>query len=198
MKYLLTMMLLVSAGFSVMKAQNLLPNPQFELARATSAVYQYQNPQMEKYQKGCMENLFRYTQCQNWTIWLGGLSNVNGIMTETVKASSNCVLPWPNYVMGNMMHVKTTGGGMGIVNSDIPAGTMPVKITCWVYVVKGRVDLAYGPTGSGIVRTYSTATCKWEKLEIIKKGSEACNQLTVYSYGSDAEFYIDAVAVEKL
>ena len=146
-------------------AQNLVLNPQFELSRATSPDYVYQNPQMEKYQKGCLENLFRYTQCQNWTMWLGSLTNEAGVMTETVKAASNCVPPWPNYVMGNMMHVKTTLGGSGIVNSDIPAGTDKVKISCWVYVIKGKVDFAFGPTGSGVVRTYSTTKCKWEKLD---------------------------------
>jgi hypothetical protein len=100
--------------------------------------------------------------------------------------------------MGNMMHVKTTLGGSGIVNSDIPAGTAKVKITCWVYVIKGKVDFAYGPTGSGVVRTYSTTRCKWEKLEMIKSGSEACNQVTIYSKDADAEFYVDAVSVVKI
>lgn len=179
-------------------AQNIVLNPQFEIARPSSAEYSYQNPQMEKYQKGCLENLFRYTQCQNWTIWLGGITNAAGVMTETVKAGSNCVPPWPNYVMGNMMHVKTTLGGSGIVNSDIPAGTAKVKVTCWVYVIKGKVDFAFGPTGSGVVRTYSTTKCKWEKLEMVKSGSEACNQVTLYSKDADAEFYVDAVSVVKM
>lgn len=198
MKHIVTLSLLFLYSATRVHAQNLVPNPQFELARPSSKTYQYQNPQIEKFQAGCLENLARLTQCQNWTIWLGTAANQFGIMTETVKASSNCVPPWPNFVMGNMMHVKTTGGGMGIVNSDIPAGNTPVRISCWVYVVKGKVDFAYGPTGTGIVRSYSATTCKWEKLEMIKKGTEACNQVTVYSVGGDAEFYIDAVSVQKL
>jgi len=175
-----------------------IPNPQFEVARPTSGVYTYQNPQMEKYQKGCLEDLFRYTQAQNWTMWLGGTTNMAGVMTELVKASSNCVPPWPNYVMGNMMHVKTSLGGSGIVNSDITSGTGKVKIVCWVYVIKGKVDFAYGPTGRGIVRTYSSTTCKWERLEIIKSGTEACNQITLYSKDSDAEFYVDAFTIVSI
>lgn len=181
----------------ILSAQ-LVSNPQFELARSSSADYVYQNPQMEKYQKGCLENLFRYTPAQNWTMWLGGLTNQAGVMTELVKAASNCVPPWPNYVMGNMMHVKTTLGGSGIVNSDIPAGTAKVKVTCWVYVIKGKVDFAFGPTGNGIVRTSSRSICKWEKLEITKSGSEACNQITLYADSMDAEFYVDAVSVIKM
>mgnify|MGYP001600693280 CR=1 FL=1 len=197
MKKQISMTICILLAGLTLSAQ-LIPNPQFELARPSSAEYSYQNPQMEKYQKGCLENLFRYTQCQNWTIWLGGITNAAGVMTETVKAASNCVPPWPNYVMGNMMHVKTTLGGSGIVNSDIPAGTAKVKVTCWVYVIKGKVDFAYGPTGSGVVRTYSTTKCKWEKLEMVKSGSEACNQVTLYSKDADAEFYVDAVSVVKM
>lgn len=195
-KYITFFSLLLIAGFAA--GQNLVPNPQFELNRPSSGDFVYQNPQMEKYQKGCLDNLFRYSQCQNWTMWLGGLTNQAGVMTETVKAASKCIPPWPNYVMGNMMHVKTTLGGSGIVNSDIPAGTGKVKITCWVYVIKGKVDFAFGPTGSGVVRAYSTSRCKWEKLEMIKSGTEACNQITIYSKDADAEFYVDAVSVLKL
>ncbi|MBI5858017.1 MAG: hypothetical protein HZB42_10280 [Sphingobacteriales bacterium] len=182
-----------------LSAQNLVPNPQFELARPSSPDYVYQNPQMEKYQKGCLENLFRYTQCQNWTMWLGSTTNEAGVMTETVKAATNCVPPWPNYVMGNMMHVKTTLGGSGIVNSDIPAGTGKVKISCWVYVIKGKVNMGYGPTGSAVVSTMSRYTCRWEKLEMVKSGAEACNQITLYSSNTaDVEFYVDAVSVVKI
>jgi hypothetical protein len=198
MKKLSFVLITTFFGYYAFAQTNLVPNPQFEINRPSSAGYTYQNPQMEKYQTGCLENLFRYTQCQNWTMWLGGTVNTAGLMTETVKAASNCVLPWPNYVMGNMMHVKTTLGGSGIVNSDIPAGTEKVKITCWVYVIRGKVDFAYGPTGTGIVRSYSTTKCKWEKLEMIKKGTEACNQITIYSKDADAEFYVDAVSVIKL
>lgn len=188
---------------SVMKlaAQNLVPNHQFELMRPSSKEYTFQNPQMDKNEKTCNDfgnPLFRYSPAQNWTIWLGSVDCRNGVMTELVSASSNCVPPWPNFVMKNMMHVKTTGGGQGIVNSDIPAGTAGVRITCWVYVVKGKVDFAYGPTGTGIVRANSFTNCKWERLEMIKKGTEACNQITVYSKDADAEFYIDAVSVIKL
>lgn len=182
-------------------AQNLVPNPQFELLRPSSKEYTFQNPQMDKNEKTCNDfgnPLFRYSPAQNWTIWLGSVDCRNGVMTELVNASSNCVQPWPNFVMKNMMHVKTTGGGQGIVNTDIPGGTAIVKITCWVYVIKGKVDFAYGPTGTGIVRAFSTTNCKWEKLEMIKKGTEACNQITVYSKDADAEFYIDAVSVQKM
>ncbi len=183
---------------AIVQAQNLVPNPQFETGRPSSTSYVFQNPQMEKYQGGCLENLFRYTQCQHWTMWLGSLTNQAGVLTETVKASSSCVPPWPNYVSGNMMHVKTMLGGSGIVNSDIAAGTATVKISCWVYVIKGKVDFAFGPTGTGLVRSYSTTRCKWEKLEMIKKAGVACNQVTIYSKDADAEFYVDAVSVTKL
>ena len=34
-----------------------------------------------------------------------------------------------------------------------------------------------------------------KKLEFIKKGPQACNQVTIYSKDIDAEFYVDAVSV---
>lgn len=190
---LLSALLLLSTyGF----AQNLVPNPQFEAPRPSSESY---NPSMQCYNGSCKEltNLFRYSPAQNWTVWLGTYQNYACVMTELVKAGSNCVLPWPNYVMGNMMHVKTTVGGSGIVNSDIHAGANKVKISCWVYVIKGRVYMGYGSTGNPIISTTSKTTCRWERLELIKSGAETCNQIVLYSDNNlDSEFYVDAVFVE--
>lgn len=198
--FVLLLPLLMSG--SLLFSQNLVPNPQFEISRPTSASYSFNNPQMECYRKGCteMENLFRYSQAQNWTLWLGTTRNNACVMTDLVKTASNCIPAGPKGLLsGNMMHVKTTFGGSGIVNSDIPAGKAKVKISCWVYVVKGKVYMGYGPTGSSIVTTTSKSTCRWEKLEITKMGPEACNQLLLYSDNSaDAEFYVDAVSVEKI
>ncbi|MFN8353281.1 MAG: hypothetical protein U0Y10_02440 [Spirosomataceae bacterium] len=179
-------------------AQNLVPNAQFEVARPLNESY---NPSMQCYSSTCKElsNLFRYAPAQNWTVWLGTYQNYACVMTELLKAGSNCIPPWPNYVMGNMMHVKTTVGGSGIVNSDIPAGTNKVRISCWVFVVKGKVYFGYGPTGNSIVHTNNTSMCRWERLEIIKSGTEACNQVIIYADNNiDSEFYVDAVSVEVL
>jgi hypothetical protein len=198
---ILAVLILVASSLSAQP--NLVPNPQFELNRPSSAEYEFQNPQMDKNEKTCKDfgnPLFRYSPAQNWAIWLGSVDCKNGVMTELVKAASNCVQNWPNFVMGNMMHVKTTGSGMGIQNVDIPAGTNAVKISCWVYVIKGKVDFAFGPTGSRITgaTAYSSAICKWERLEIIKKGKEAGNQITLFAKDKDAEFYVDAVSVVKM
>jgi hypothetical protein len=193
----LFVLLVVGLCFELM-GQNLLPNHQFESVRPTSESY---NPSMQCYNGVCEEltNLFRYTPAQNWTMWLGTYQPYACVMAELVKAASNCVAPWPNFVQNNMMHVKTTVGGSGIVNSDIPAGTQKVKVSCWVYVIKGRVLMSYGPTGSGLVSKASTTTCKWEKIEFIYDGGKGpANQVTLYADKSDAEFYVDHVLVEKL
>ncbi|MCF8246031.1 MAG: hypothetical protein K9J37_04410 [Saprospiraceae bacterium] len=200
-KSILLFCLFAHLNMGLLIAQNLVPNPQFEINRPTSATYSFNNPQMECYRKGCteMENLFRYSQTQNWTLWLGTTLNNACVMTELVKTAGNCIPAGPKGLSGNMMHVKTTYGGMGIVNSDIPAGNSKVKITCWVYVVKGKAYMGYGPTGSPIKSASSSANCKWEKLEITKTGSEACNQVVIYSDSvGDAEFYVDAVSVVKI
>lgn len=168
-------------------------NPQFEVARPTSATYTYYNPQIHKDPAGIN------SQALNWDVWNDYETPGGGLITELVKAGSNCVPPWPNYVMGNMMHVKTTKGLSGISNTEISAGTNKVKVTCWVYVIKGTVVFGYGPTGNSIYKVSSKSTCRWEKLEIIKSKDEACNQITLYSsVSADAEFYVDAVSVVKM
>ncbi|MFZ1751600.1 MAG: hypothetical protein WAU01_15485 [Saprospiraceae bacterium] len=181
-------------------AGNLVPNPQFESMSPSSSSYTFYNPQMECFNKSCteMQNLFRVSLAQQWTLWLGSLQNNSCVMVELIKAGSNCIPLWPNFVMGYMMHVKTTVSGSGIVNSDIPAGNLPVKVSCWVYVIKGKVSLGYGPTGSPNVTVVSKTNCKWERLELTKSSKDACNQVVIYAAGQqDAEFYVDAVSVNK-
>ena len=195
-KYVLFSLFAVLWGLTV-ASQNLVPNPQFELTTPTTAEYAYYNPRMECYTEPCNTNLFRLSPAKNWTIWLGTTQPYACVLTELVKAGSNCVPLWPNYVMGNMMHVKTTVGGSGIVNSDIPAGKNRVRVTSWVYVVKGAVVMSYGPTGIGLVSARSLSLCKWEKLEVVYDGSKGpANQVTLYADNKgDAEFYSDAVSV---
>lgn len=180
--------------------QNLVPNPQFEIARPTGGGFVFYKPQMETYLEKCNENLSRPSIAQNWTIWLGTKQPYAGVMVDLVPAASNCVPPWPNFVMKNMMHVKTTVGAAGIVNSDIPGGTKPVRISCWVYVVKGSVIFSYGPTGSGLVSTTNgEQRCKWIQLSMEYDGSKGpANQVTLYGNKGDAEFYVDAVSVSEI
>ncbi|MFY7841041.1 MAG: hypothetical protein ACOVP7_12240 [Lacibacter sp.] len=198
MKYILLITILLLGLIAT--GQNLVPNPQFETPTPSTKEYSYYNPSMQCYTAPCNENLFRLSPAQHWTMWLGTYQNYACVMAETVKAASNCVPAWPNYVMGNMMHVKTTVGGSGIVNSNVPAGKSKVKVSCWVYVLKGTVYLGYGPTGSPLVSKLSTATCKWEYIEVVYDGTKGtANQVILYaSNKGDAEFYVDAVSVIKL
>lgn len=194
------MSLFLFSGMLCLQAQNLVPNPQFEILTPASTGYTYYNPSMECYTDPCDKNLFRYSPAQNWTMWLGTYQNYACVMAELVKAGSNCVPPNPNYVMNNMMHVKTTVGGSGIVNSDVASGKSKAKISCWVYVIKGVVYLGYGPTGNPYVSTLSKGTCRWQKLEIVYDGTRGvANQVILYaSNQGDAEFYVDAVSVTKM
>lgn len=180
-------------------AQNLVLNPQFEISTPSADGYTYYNPSMQCHTAPCNTNLFRFSPAQYWTMWLGTYQNYACVMAELVKAGSNCVPPWPNYVMGNMMHVKTTVGSSGIVNSNVSAGKSKVKVSCWVYVVKGTFYLGYGPTGSPLVSKLSTTRCKWEYVEVMYDGSKGeANQVILYASNTgDAEFYVDAVSVTK-
>ena len=199
MKYKFLLVLLLALFTAELSAQNLVPNPQFETNTPSTADYTYYNPSMQCYTAPCQTNLFRYSPAQHWTVWLGTTQNYACVLTELVKAGSNCVPAWPNYIMGNMMHVKTTVGVSGIVNSNVTGGKSKVKISCWVYVVKGTVYLGYGPTGNPLVSKLSTTRCKWEYMEIVYDGSKGdANQVILYASNSgDAEFYVDAVSVQK-
>jgi hypothetical protein len=179
--------------------QNLVPNPQFEIARPSGGGFTFYKPQMETYLAKCNDNLSRLSIAQNWTLWLGTRQPYAGVVVDLVPAASNCVAPWPNFIKGNMMHVKTTVGAAGIVNSDIPGGTKKVRISCWVFVIKGSVVFSYGPTGSGLVNTSTGERCKWVKLTMEYDGSRGpANQITLYGNKADTEFYVDDVVVEEL
>lgn len=197
-------LLAVQWGASLLVAQtNLVLNPGFEIPKPTSHDYTYVNPQVICYHPVCANGMAAHTQAQTWTLWLGIEDKTSCVMTELVKAGSQCI-PFSaekGIPSGNMMHVKTTYPGAantGIVNTDIPAGNSKVKITAWVYVLKGKVKMGYGPTGNIMLTTSSKYNCRWEKLEITKTTDSACNQLTLYADGGDTEFYVDAVSVVKI
>lgn len=167
-------------------AQNLVSNPGFEIPTAGT-----RNPTGQCLCKG---DLFGKSVADQWTIWLGATKPDACIITELVKAGGNCVPRNPNYVMGNMIHVKTTYGAAGIVSEF--EGKPKVSFSCWIYVVKGKVCVGVGNKGGTTCTVTSTTTCKWEKLQGVSTGSPA-NQIIIYAATSDAEYYVDNVDVRQ-
>lgn len=163
-------------------------NPGFETPRAgvRSPTGQCWIPAAPGYHNG-------KSAAEHWTVWLGASQPDACIITELVKVGSNCVPLNPNYVMGNMMHVKTTYGSAGLVAST--TSKPKVSFSCWVYVIKGKVCMGVGDGGGTGCTVTSTSTCKWEKLEGVSTMSPA-NQVIIYAQKNDAEFYVDNVIIK--
>jgi hypothetical protein len=187
---LLLLVLLAHTNFAQMRIEN----SQFETPSPSSATFTFFNPQMECFQPKCNENLSRVSVAQHWPIWLGTTQEYACVMTELVKAGSNCVPPWPNFVMGNMMHVKTTVGEAGIVNTNVTTEGKKARFSCWVYIIKGAVY--FGMLNPACSASSSTK-CRWVQLQFEYDPAihGSSTQIQLYALKGDAEFYVDAVSV---
>lgn len=191
------MLFFLLAASQLTLGQIRIENPQFESPSPSIGGYTFFNPQMECYTAKCDENLSRVSVAQHWPIWLGTTQEYACVMTELVKAGSNCVPPWPNFVMGNMMHVKTTVGEAGIVNTNISTEGRKVRFSCWVYIIKGNVY--FGLLNPACSATSGTK-CKWVQLQFDYDPAihGPAKQINIYAYKGDAEFYVDAVTLQDL
>ncbi len=180
-----------SGAASIPAEYSFAPNPQFELA--ASSVF---NPQMECYSEKCHPDLGRPSVAQNWSLWLGTRQLYGCVMSELV----NCLPTWPNFIMGNVMSVKTAVDVSGITNASISAGAKRVRMSCWVYIVKGSVSLGYGSTGKPLQCATSDVKRKWVELKLDYDGAKLgpADQIVLYAYKGDTEFYVDAVSVTEI
>ena len=111
--------------------------------------------------------------------------------------------PAPTYsgVEGNVMHVVSTIGHAGIAQNPLPE-RKKVLVTCWVYVVRGKVGIGAGNAGNTSTTSISQSICKWEKLSGINSVSPANNVCIYAQYAlaeaDGAEFYVDNVMVEEM
>jgi hypothetical protein len=122
----------------------------------------------------------------SWSIW----NNNPGTTTTELLRST--------YPGGgtNMIHVVTTGGANGLVQIFAPFKSGPTNVlaTAYVYVLSGRVSLGTGnggDTGSDVI---STKTNTWERLQA-SNGVSPANELTIYSYGGAANFYVGYASI---
>jgi len=146
------------------------------------------------------------TGAERWSTWINNPTHNSCMITELVNIKTSCCLLTSigkSGVGGNVMHIVSTIGHSGIAQNPLPANK-GVKVSCWVYVVRGAITIGVINSGNNALQKYvtSTSTCTWEQLSFTYEKS--VDNLTVYSKwsgvaGTDgAEFYIDNVAVEKL
>ncbi|MGP3927238.1 LamG domain-containing protein [Streptomyces sp. 8N616] len=99
---------------------------------------------------------------------------------------------------GHMLHVVTTGGLCGLVQTWTAAGAGPAVAEAWVYVVAGAVGLGCGNGGGTSIDAVSTVTGRWEHL-VAEAGSTPVDELIPYFGPADgADFYVDFVVVRPL
>jgi len=125
---------------------------------------------------------------EDWTIWNNPLATTTTELLPTTRPDGT----------GRMLHLTTTGGHCGLVQTWAREDEGPATATAmaWVYVLSGRVGLGSGNGGSTGVDVLSTATGRWELLEAPSGGSPV-NELIIYAGPEGgADFYVDYVAVQ--
>lgn len=139
----------------------------------------------------------------NWVTWINNPTENSCMITELVSAKSCKLPPAPpsSGVDGNLMHVVSTIGHAGIAQNPLPE-RKKVLVTCWVYVVRGKVGIGAGNGGNTSTTSISQSICKWEKLTTTNSVSPANNVCIYAQYATPdadgAEFYVDNVVVEEL
>lgn len=170
---------------STLFAQNLVKNPGFEELNTNEP-----NPKVHCNFKNTWGGS---TPALGWYCWVNSPSPNGCMFTEVVKHGSQCV-PMLNKEQGNMLHVITVNSNSSSIQfNPIQPEYQQVKISCWVYVLKGKIGIGAGNGGNTSVSAWSSTTCKWEFLETTNSVSPANNLIIG---GHDAtEFYIDNVSV---
>ena len=186
--------------YSISFAQNLIVNGSFD--KKAPAVG---NPKGYCHKPGTTD-WADATPAQNWSGWINNPTLNSCMITEVVNIKSTCCLlqtVGKSGVEGNVMHVVSTIGHSGFAQNPLPANK-GVKVSCWVYVVRGGMTIGVINSGNNTYQknVASTTTCKWEQLSFTY--DKPIDNVTIYSKwsgieGADgAEFYIDNVVVEKL
>jgi hypothetical protein len=181
-------------------AQNLIVNGNFD-----KLATEVGNPKGDCHKPGTSD-WADATPALKWSAWINNPTNNSCMITEVVNSKNTCCLissVGKSGVEGNVMHIVSTIGHSGIAQNPLPENK-GVKVSCWVYVVRGAMTIGVLQNGAvGIEKSVaSTTTCRWEQLSFTY--DKPVNNLTIYSRwsttaGTDgAEFYIDNVVVEKL
>ncbi len=200
MKKIITLSLL-SLFYNFCTAQNLIENGTFDTPAKNVG-----NPKGYCHKTGTSD-WADVTPAQKWAAWINNATDNSCMITEIVNVKNNCwLMPTigKSGVEGNVMHIISTIGHSGIAQNPLPKNN-GVKVSCWVYVVRGAMTLGVINSGDNTLQKLvaSTTTCKWEYLSFTY--DKPIDNLTIYSKWSStqpaadgAEFYIDNVKVEKL
>jgi hypothetical protein len=201
MKKLFSLMALAIVFSNNLFSQNILKNPGFENVSTTV-------PNPKAYCRTLATSPYaEFTPAQEWGTWVNNESQNSCLFSELVSYKNVSCLPAPpknSQVGGNVMHLISTIGHAGIAQNPLPKNN-GVRLTCWVYVLRGNMTIGVINTGNSDYQksAISTTTCKWEKLSF--EYAKPIDNVTIYSRWAStqpmidgAEFYIDDIVIEKL
>jgi hypothetical protein len=182
-------------------SQNILKNPGFENVSITV-------PNPKAYCRTLTTSPYaEYTPALEWGTWVNNESQNSCLFTEVVSYKTVACLPAApknSNVGGNVMHLISTIGHAGIAQNPLQKNN-GVKVSCWVYVLRGNMTIGVINTGNNDYQksVVSTSTCKWEKLSF--EYAKPIDNVTIYSKWAStqpmtdgADFYIDDIVIEKL
>lgn len=182
------------------QAQNLITNGDFEKRNILVS-----NPTGYCHKPGTTD-WADSTGAENWNAWINNPTHNSCMLTELVNIKNSCcqlASVGKSGIGGNIMHITSTIGHSGIAQNPLPKNN-GVKVSCWVYVVRGGMTLGViNSKDNSLQKTIaSSSTCKWEFLSFAY--DKPIDNLTIYSKWSNtpnadgAEFYLDNVVVERL
>lgn len=116
----------------------------------------------------------------NWSLW----NNTDAVTTSSVLADFQG--------RNDVLHITTTDTFNGAV--QVFAGGAHFGYAD-IWVQSGRALYLAAIDGNGIQLSTTSTTGAWERL-FLNTGSDAFNEVTLYSYGGAAEFYVAAASAD--
>ncbi len=123
--------------------------------------------------------------------WTTATSLNPGATVETEWMSSS--FPVAN---NKQLWVRTTNGGIGIVQVFAPLHGGPTEATAcvWVYIERGEVCVGLGDGGNTHCSIWLKETDQWE-LITVGNGVSPANQIVIAGAGGSSTFYVASAAV---
>jgi hypothetical protein len=101
------------------------------------------------------------------------------------------------------LHIATDSPGSGIYQQFLPVNTGPMDVvwSIWIYVVSGQVGVGVGNGGAthpvGADQLTNTIGLWQQLISQTDPTNTPANEITVYSVGQGANFFVDAVVVDN-
>jgi hypothetical protein len=124
--------------------------------------------------------------------WFLHTSNNNAPVSSRMMPSDGPNAP-------RMIEVRCGGNEGGVYQKFNPSGNKNVRVTAYVKVLSGQVQLGVGVDGFTSQAISVGPTNKWEKLSFVTDGTKLNNWVWVYNQNPNGGlFYVDFVEIEPV